>query len=365
MSPIAILDLVAGLIFIYFLLAIVNNSLFEIFLSFSKFRAIMLRKWLVQTFESGTLDGFAIMNHPLVSGLSAKNKAPSYMGGKAFATVISDLLLKAARTKGDAANAVAQGLAAVEAEIKASGLPANIENMLLTFCERSKLEKTLTPALNELEHFERQVEAWFDSSMERLGGRFKRKSFGFTFVFSLVTVCALNVDSISLANYFYSHDAARTAFAEKAYADLDKETTKKYVAQIKAEKKSSDSLEQAEKKVDASVPSTSASGVSESGAKGIEGFENGAANIDSIGADIKSEQEKIKHIVSGLQSELPLGWGDGPVVKQLNVKKIGGLLISIFAVCLGAPFWFEMLGKIANLRSTIKPGDKSKKEVNP
>ena len=33
-----------------------------------------------------------------------------------------------------------------------------------------------------------------------------------------------------------------------------------------------------------------------------------------------------------------------------NWRHIGGWLATILAVCMGAPFWFDILNKIANLR---------------
>jgi hypothetical protein len=61
--------------------------------------------------------------------------------------------------------------------------------------------------------------------------------------------------------------------------------------------------------------------------------------------------------VNTINADLPIGWND----KECSAfcehwgKKCGGWLITILAICLGAPFWFDVLGKVANLRSSIKP----------
>jgi hypothetical protein len=39
-----------------------------------------------------------------------------------------------------------------------------------------------------------------------------------------------------------------------------------------------------------------------------------------------------------------------------------GLAITVFAISLGAPFWFDMLNKIMVIRSTVKPKEKSPDE---
>ena len=47
---------------------------------------------------------------------------------------------------------------------------------------------------------------------------------------------------------------------------------------------------------------------------------------------------------------LPIGWHDVPADLGGWVKTVAGWLITIAAVSLGAPFWFDLLGKVTNLR---------------
>ena len=47
---------------------------------------------------------------------------------------------------------------------------------------------------------------------------------------------------------------------------------------------------------------------------------------------------------------LPIGWHDGPGDLVAWGKTVIGWLITIAAVSLGAPFWFDLLGKVTNLR---------------
>src|SRR5215831_5307251 len=101
MSYFPILDLVAGMIFIYFLLSIVNNSLLEIIYSFTDARAIMFRKWLESLFSAivnnpSTQQKIplwqAIADHDSTNGLSAPKKPTNYMSAKDFSTALIDLL---------------------------------------------------------------------------------------------------------------------------------------------------------------------------------------------------------------------------------------------------------------------------------
>jgi hypothetical protein len=44
------------------------------------------------------------------------------------------------------------------------------------------------------------------------------------------------------------------------------------------------------------------------------------------------------------------------------LSKLAGLLVTVFAIMMGAPFWFDVLNKISNMRgSGAKPPDSNKK----
>jgi hypothetical protein len=64
-----------------------------------------------------------------------------------------------------------------------------------------------------------------------------------------------------------------------------------------------------------------------------------------------------------------MGWDAGGASFYMNEKvsdgawntfwgPVLGLLMTILAAMLGAPFWFDLLNKVTFIRSTIKPGEK-------
>lgn len=60
------------------------------------------------------------------------------------------------------------------------------------------------------------------------------------------------------------------------------------------------------------------------------------------------------------QLQLPLGWSGPPPWEivdwpQAFFKKTTGILLTTFALSLGAPFWFDMLNKLVNIRAAGKP----------
>src|SRR5262249_50284688 len=90
--------------------------------------------------------------------------------------------------------------------------------------------------------------------------------------------------------------------------------------------------------------------------------------IDSIrlARDLYSNQPLRQGLVKAEQgnssgipvSQLPIGWTNAP-----GHTFIPGFLLTGLALTLGAPFWFDLLGRLANLRQTGVPPDAKGKIV--
>ena len=55
--------------------------------------------------------------------------------------------------------------------------------------------------------------------------------------------------------------------------------------------------------------------------------------------------------------KLPLGWGAGNAPDDVGdaLRSIPGWLITVAALSLGAPFWFDLLSRVARLRGSGVP----------
>ncbi len=70
--------------------------------------------------------------------------------------------------------------------------------------------------------------------------------------------------------------------------------------------------------------------------------------------------QNIESAINGIQGlGIPLGWKEAP---QNWLSKIIGIFLSTLAMTLGAPFWFDLLKKIVNIRSTGSLKESSKGE---
>jgi len=149
-------------------------------------------------------------------------------------------------------------------------------------------------ANGDLERFRHDAEAWFDDQMERLSGQYRRWVAWINLALGAGLILALNANAIRIAQLLWSDPTVRSAV------------------------------------------------VSNTGATGTGHQTSGQA--------IKTLQNL----------PLPLGWSGGwahsgyHLWLPLLYAILGGLL-SLAAVSLGAPFWFDTLSQLARLRTTGAP----------
>jgi hypothetical protein len=169
-----------------------------------------------------------------------------------------------------------------------------------------KLQQALTGLLKaangDLRKFLAATEAWFDGQMERVTGSYKRWAKRWVIVIAAVVVGAGGVDAIAIARTVYADEAIRATV----------------VQQVNDEK-----------------------------------------FCDTNSTEL-SCAEQARNFLE--QSGLPLGWSkpnpqDGSWGWPL---KLLGLLISIGAAALGAPFWYRLLDRVGSLRNTGQTPSPSK-----
>ncbi len=342
MSGFPILDLVVGMIFVYFLLSIISSSAIEMILTGLNARAKLLEEWLSKVFDQPmpgitikdaegkevkvTL-GKSILDHCSVSGLSKNGKSPSYIGAKNFTSAFLEKITYDEKNPKSMAKNIDE---VIEAVNKSSLLSTEFQRVLLNYANEAKAtyiglkEKTES----EIELFQGKIENWYDSSMDRLTGNMKKKYIRpFTFIVALIITVSLNVDSVALAKYLYSNPEVRSKIAMEAFDTAKDSTLINQVNQIQV-----------------AIP---------------DSLSKESKNLEEIKKSITDKIRDIEKAKQGLSDALPLTWktgelngSDGKFSGLALFSKIGGLLATILAIMMGAPFWFDILNKISNLRST-------------
>jgi len=207
MSFFPILDLIAGMIFIYFLLAIVNNSCLELYAAITHARARMLVKWIRSTFgpTAGTL--LKAMPGAVLPGM----KIHAYIEAKDFYHAI----LLQIHSSNKAAQPGEVDFYKLPESIDKTDFPEPIRNLFKSFAARSLSENGSTDNF-EICRFERQIENWFTVSMRHLTDLYKRSVLNFAFT-TLITL-ALNIDTLQLASYLYGNRDTRERLAVASYS---------------------------------------------------------------------------------------------------------------------------------------------------
>ncbi len=285
-----VLDVAVGLVFIFLLLSLICSAANEILEGFLKQRAGNLERGIQEMVGQGN-EGFVakLYNHGLINSLYRgeykpapwwqfwrKANLPSYIPSRNFALALLDLARSGEK------------------------LPPNVADAFGAF------EKSAGNNAAMLQH---NVEDWFNSSMDRVSGWYKRYSQRLVLVMGLAAAVLVNADCIQIAKRLMTDASLRNSVSTLA----DSATTKP-------------------------DPTSSA----------LDRIKGDLQTLDNIG--------------------LPLGWYRSDHQKihfgqEISAHWLGWLLTAL-AVSLGAPFWFDVLNKIIVVRSTVKPAEKSGPEAS-
>jgi hypothetical protein len=253
MSGFPILDLVVGMIFIYFLLSIFCSSAVEVWLTVRKTRAKLLEQWLRRIFDSQALDskgiplvgkngkpvsvGQEIMNHCMVTALSPTDKSPSYIDAGNFISALLDKITITQSSSGtvqpppnDLSDYIfkIQNSTVISGELKRTILQLANEakqaaEVIKNIPTSSNVAGNITTGIkSDLDHFRERLENWYDTNSNRLTGTMKRsKVLPKTILIAIVITVALNVDSVEITRYLYNHPEQSKELANKAISSYE------------------------------------------------------------------------------------------------------------------------------------------------
>jgi hypothetical protein len=186
------------------------------------------------------------------------------------------------------------------------------------------------------------VEKWFDDSMDRVSGVYKRYSQWLALVIGLILATFLNVDSIDLTLYLWREPSVRQALAENARTfELTQEAL---------ETDPEEALQNFRNQfVGLSLPI----------GWGFTRVPSAAAFSDANCQLFPREGQSFGLPVIG--SNLCITPPNSNNQANLGLK-IMGILLTALAARQGAPFWFDILKRVVNLRGTgANPAEKEGK----
>jgi hypothetical protein len=354
------LDVLIGLVTVYLALALACTAIVEAIASWMSLRSKNLEAALTE-FLAGNLsnnDLFiqAFYRHPLVQALSKGTSGrPSYVPPAVVGQVVLHILATASPNAATLKDAV-------------DILPGTVETNRI----KGILMALVVQAANDPEHFQKLVESHFDAVMDRASGWVKRRQQTVALLVSTLLVGAANVDTFAIATSLSSSPESRAKLVENAQQRLkEAQAASPSPAPAKVDAAQAPAAPtQPQPAADAAPISPAAAGAPTHDSPAPAGGPaqdppnaSPAAGDQPLAEQQRQTEAAIKayaQATAALQtSGLNFGWKVPPTGRDWVVK-ILGLLISIFAVSLGAPFWFDVLQRFMQVRSAgVSPREKS------
>jgi hypothetical protein len=281
-----ILEVVVGLVLIYLVLSVGCSGIKEVISAVFSMRAKTLEEGIRSMLQGQGGDLTAeLFKHPLIASLARAGDRPSYIASRTFSLALLDILAPADGAQPRTLQELRAGVARLQ--------QADLRRTLLTLIDASQ---------GDLDAARGKIEGWFNDTMDRVSGWYKRKAQAIIFVAGLILCGCVNADTLMVVKELWNDEAMRHAVVAAA-----------------------------EKKVQQGAP----------------------AESSSSNTSLGPAMEEIRGT-----SVPPIGWssrcGDTrglPVEFGGWLLKILGILLSSFAIVLGAPFWFDVLNNLLKLNA--------------
>lgn len=207
-------------------------------------------------------------------GAGPTSRMPSYISSRSFA------------------DGVIEGLVKLK---KANATTVDVVKTLPDGPLKQRITTLLAEVGDDVVAVKAGLEGWFDDTMDRLEGAYKRWSQWWLLGIGLVIAFVLNVSAVRIVDSLWNDPTLRTAVAESAVNVTDRPCP------------------------------------------------NGGAEC--------APEEKVEKAIAELDSlRLPIGWGNGWSEESGWFWTLLGTLVTGLAVVLGAPFWFDLLTRLAGIR---------------
>lgn len=274
-----VLDTVIAMAGVYLVLSLLCTAIQEFLAQMLRLRAKNLREGLDDLLSAPIAQ--TILAHGIMTGLSPKGRAPTRIPADRFVAAVWDLYAAGGEAEKD-----------VRKSLDEIPEPRFREAAIALYEE----------AAGDAGRFRRRLAAWFDESMEALGGAYRAKVQIFLVAIATVVTVTLNFDSLRVAESIWRNGEAREALVAVGTSLADQQS--------------------------------------------LPAFE--------------------RKVLDAVSEQLPIGWDlpdtlaqiEAPTLPDLQdgLRTLFGWLISIAALSFGAPFWFDILKSVVNIRGDGSQG---------
>lgn len=370
------LDTFIGLVSVFLILSLIVSALGEGVSGWFNFKGKNLKKSIGTLLDESTAEAF--FEHDAIRRLQKDGwhgpRLPSYIPDTVIADVIVDLCVNR-RPEGESSNDDTgdqrQPITPNTVNKALSELDAGFATTLRNLWQKSQYDVATFKSL---------IADWFNLTGDRSTGWFRRKLAFSLFVVGFVVSMALNADTLYMFNALSNDDSLRESFVEYA-TDLVDEAR---AAEIPCEDDACRALVQ--RFVEGAEPSSDESTQLATLCDQPDGLDADACRTQLAGKldvqqqvcsalDVEGECS-LRNLISGALPEVTPLLGFDLLTAELKAipeegqwslfwlnnhewafwfLKVIGWFLTAAAVSLGAPFWFDLLQKIVQIRSSMKP----------
>jgi hypothetical protein len=253
-----------------------------------------------------------ITNHPLYRRKSEDSllyKKPAYLTASAFSDILMDVLGNRRNNNNTA-------------PILLNDIKTFVNNELENNPDlKSILNLYIQQANGDIQKFKLLIENWFDDTMNRVSGWYKRQATKILFAIGFVLAMSLNVSTIDIVHRLSVDKDLREAMAQSAT---------NYVKTKNAQ---------------------------------ISSFTDKDSLDTAVNKQITQIHTLYDSTIAPVNSLMGLGWdyntADSTIHKKVwyvlketatKPRSLFGFIITALAITMGAPFWFDLLNRFVNIR---------------
>ena len=308
-----ILDVGIGLSLVFLLLSLLCSSLAEIVARAFRARAFFLRRGLLNLLDTEDKQVKEFLEHPLLKGFRDQVSLGFGLRGATGASALDSqsfaLALTAELTEveeGQPEPTVDSVRKELRKRIRADG-NTSCQEALLALLQESK---------GSLDTWRERIARWFESSMQQASYAYKRFIQLLVAAAAIATVWSLDLDATRMARVLWEDTASRDAMA---------------VLAVSTEQELSGFLESGPAEVDTAA---------------LQG------NLDRL-HELRDELSRSRffELMAGAEAADGASGPSAAAVPESGwFQHLCGVLITVFAVTVGAPFWFDTLHLLLGLR---------------
>ncbi|MBX3257279.1 MAG: hypothetical protein KF862_24345 [Chitinophagaceae bacterium] len=287
-----------------------------------------------------------ITEHPLYKRSSENSvfyKKPAYLSADVFSDILIDVLGKKVSEP-----VLMKDIKNNLSNPDIAGMNPELKNILTIY---------INQANGDMVRFKGLIEDWYNQQMDRVKGWYKRQTSRILLVIGFALAVAFNVNTLQIAGKLAENDKARDKLAQQATEWV----------------KANPSIPASANLVDSTLSDSA--------------FKVAKQNFLKVSAAYQKEIDSATNLVG-------MGWGSRVLDRKISYQQLYwieypvkavfdflgfiipdavlsvyyeitrnpgiliGFLITAFAVSFGAPFWFDLLNKFVNIRSSGKsPGE--------